>query len=298
MKRRKRGSDLAFDTVVVIILVVLLLITAYPILFILIASISDPVAVSLGEVILWPKEITLEGYRKIMEYDQLWVGYRNTIIYSIIHTIFAVSFRMLAGYAMSRKDLVGKGAITVFFVITMFFGGGLIPTYLTLDTLHLTGKPLVVLLFGTVNVGNIIVCRTFIQSTIPEELYEAACMDGCSHTSYFLKVVLPLSKAIIVIFVLFAAVSQWNTWYSHMIYLNEESQMPLQMVLRDILVKQTTLSEVVGTGGNEADIASQSLVAETMKYASIVVSTLPIMCVYPFLQKYFVKGIMVGSVKG
>lgn len=297
-KPKIKRSDVLFDTVTVIILVFLLIITAYPIWFVLIASISDPVKVNIGEVVLWPKGITFEGYAKVLQYNKLWIGYRNTIIYCIVHMAMAVSVRMMAGYAMSRKDLVGRGAITVFFVITMYFGGGLIPTYLILHSMHLTGQPFVVLLFGVANVGNIIVCRTFIQSSIPEELYEAAVMDGCSHTNYFLRVVLPLSKAILVIFVLFSVVSQWNSWYGHMIYLNEESQMPLQMFLRDILVKQTGLSEFLESGGNETEMLNQAMLAESMKYAIIVVSTMPIMCVYPFLQKYFVKGMMVGSVKG
>lgn len=297
-----KSQDFWFDAVAAVVLFALLLLTAYPIYFVLIASVSNPSLVNMGEVVLWPKEVTWEGYRKVFEYKPLWIGYRNTIFYVVIHTVMAVAFRMMAGYAMSRRDLVGRKFLNLFFVLTMFFGAGLIPSYLTLKALHMTGSVLVVLLMGTVTAYSIIVCRTFIQSSIPEELYEAACMDGCSHTHYFLRVVLPLSKAILAVQVLFAAVGQWNSWFNYMIYLHDEDQMPLQMVLRDLLIKQTQAMNAVANGtvvgADEGAIINNALVAETMKYSTIVVATVPIMCVYPFLQKYFVKGIMVGSVKG
>ena len=291
-------SDRVFDGVVAVILLLLLIITAYPLYFVVIASISDPSMVVSGDVVLFPHGFTLEGYKKVIEYDPLWRGYRNTLIYTAGYTLLSVVFTMMAGYTMSRRDLAGRGWITVFMMIPMFFSGGLIPTYLILNKLHLTGQPLLIIVMGTVAVRSIIVARTFIQSSIPEELHEAAVMDGCSHTKYLLQVILPLSKAIIAVTVLFAAVGQWNSWFAAMIYLKEESQMPLQMVLRDLLVRQTAAGMASDTILSDGSAVSQAALAETMKYSIIIVSTLPILCVYPFVQKYFVKGVMVGSIKG
>ena len=293
-----KSSDFWCDVIAVVILILILFVTAYPIYFVVIASFSNPTLVNRGEVVLWIKEFTLKGYKMVFADEGIWRAYLNTIIYVIIHTVMSITFKMMAGYAMSRKDLVGRKALSIFLLISMYFSGGMIPTYFVMKTLHLTNSVFVVMTMGTVGAYSIIVIRTFIQGGIPEELYEAASIDGCSHTKYFLQVVIPLSKAIIAVQTLFAAVGHWNSWFNYMLYLNDDKLMPLQMKLRELLISQTALMETVMGSSAEAEAMQQVLLADAMKYAVIVVSTLPIMCLYPFLQKYFVKGIMVGSVKG
>jgi putative aldouronate transport system permease protein len=271
----------------------------YPLYFIIIASISDPSQVSLGRVSFFPKGITLAGYKKVVEYDKIWVGYRNTILYVVGYTSLSVLITLMTGYAMSRKSFPGKKPIMIFMIITMFFSGGLIPTYLLVDRIGLIGKPIIIILMGSVNVYNIIIARTFMKTSIPEEIYEAASIDGCRHFQFFWYVVLRLSPALIAILTLFAIVSQWNSWFNAMIYLRNENHVPLQLVLREIIISQSTFMSATDTGSMMGeDTAAQALLVESMKYAVIIVSTLPIMCLYPFVQKYFVKGIMIGSIKG
>lgn len=298
MSIRKSKGDFVFDVINVTILTLLLLVVAYPLYFVVIASVSDPKLVVTGKVLLFPKGFTLNGYKEVISHAPIWTGYRNTILYTLGFSFVSVSLSMLSGYALSRRDLVGKGFFTGLFVFTMFFSGGLIPTYLLVQQIGMYGNPLIIILLGAVNVHNIIVSRTFIRSTIPEELFEAASIDGCSHTQYFFKVVFPLSKAVLAVLILFAAVGQWNSWFSAMIYLKDENHMPLQIVLRDILISATPL----GMSGDDTlisdDLSAQLYLVESMRYAIIIVATLPIMCVYPFLQKYFAQGVMIGSVKG
>lgn len=296
---KKSRFDRNFDIVVVILLLGLLFLAAYPLYFIIIASISDPSQVSVGRVILFPKGFTFAGYKKVIEYKQIWIGYRNTLIYVILYTLLSVFLTMLAGYALSRKNLVGRQPIMIFMIFTMFFSGGLIPTYLLMDNIGLTGNPIIIILMGSVNVYNIIIARTFMKSSIPEELYEAAVIDGCNHTKFFFHVVIRLSPALLAVLALFQAVGQWNSWFNAMIYLRDKNLMPLQMVLREIIISQSTFMSATDTGAMMGeDVAQQALLVESMKYAVIIVSTLPIMCLYPFVQKYFVKGIMIGSIKG
>lgn len=298
MKINRSRSDTVYDAVNTVILVLLLLAVAYPLYFVIIASISDPKLVTGGKVLFYPKAFNLNGYMEVLKYKPIWTGYGNTLFYTAGFTLVSVSISLLSGYALSRKNLAGKNLITGLFIFTMFFNGGLIPTYLLMQELGLYGKPVLIILMGAVNVNNIIISRTFTKTTIPEELFEAAGMDGCSHTSFFLKIVLPCSKALIAVLVLFAAVGQWNSWFNAMIYLKKEEQMPLQMVLRDLIVSQSAMSLASDTAYMGGDAAAQVYLVESMRYAVIIVSTLPIMCVYPFIQKYFVKGIMIGSVKG
>lgn len=297
MKQSK--FDRNFDFVVLALLLLLLLAVIYPLYFVIIASISDPSQVSVGRVILVPKGFTLDGYRKVIEYEKIWTGYRNTILYVLGYTALSVTLTMLAGYALSRKKMIGRKVIMFFMIFTMFFSGGLIPTYLLVDKIGLIGNPLIIILMGSVSVYNIIVARTFMQSSIPDELYDAATIDGCNHTKFFFYVVIRLSPALLAVLTLFAAVGQWNSWFNAMIYLRNQNLMPLQMVLREIIISQSTFMSVTDTGAMMGeDVAQQALLVESMKYAVIIVSTLPIMCLYPFVQKYFVKGIMIGSIKG
>lgn len=291
--------DRNFDIVVVILLSILLLSVAYPLYFVVIASVSDPSLVSVGRVMLFPEGFTLAGYRKVVEYEKIWTGYRNTLLYVAGYTLLSVLLTMMAGYALSRKNMVGRDALMLFMTFTMFFSGGLIPTYLLVDAIGLNGNPLIIILLGSISVYNIIIARTFMRSAIPNELFEAATIDGCSHTQFFMHVVVRLSPALIAILTLFAAVGQWNAWFNAMIYLRDQRFVPLQLVLREIIISQSTFMSETDSGAMMGDdVAQQAMLVESMKYAVIIVSTLPIMCLYPFVQKYFVKGIMIGSIKG
>ncbi len=294
---KKSRFDFWFDIALYIFLGLALFSVAYPLYFVLIASVSDPIEVTNGRVMFYPVGFNLESYKKVLEYRELWVGYRNTLIYTTGYTLLSVIITLMTGYALSRKELIGRNIIMAYMVFTMFFSGGLIPTYLLVKSLGLVGNPIIIIILGSVNVYNIIIARTFIQSTIPNELFEAASMDGCGHIRFFFSMVLPLSPALIAVMVLFAAVAQWNSWFNALIYLNKQELMPLQMVLRDIIISQATFLREMQMDTMAGDFAMQAFLSETMKYAVIVVSSLPILILYPFLQKYFVKGIMVGSLK-
>jgi putative aldouronate transport system permease protein len=298
IKMSFKQEDFGFNLAVTIILTVLFLSVAYPLYFIIIASFSDPVLVGSGQVLLFPKRITLAAYRKVMDYGSIWTGYRNTIFYTVSFTVLSLFMTMTAGYALSRKNVPGKGIIMGYMTFTMFFNGGLIPTYLLMRNIHLDGNPLIIILMGCVNVYNIIIARTFMQSNIPDELFEAATIDGCDHFRFFRTMVIPLSPALIAVMVLFAAVGMWNSWFNAMIYLRKQAQMPLQLVLRDIIVSAEAFLREMQMDSMGDNVAQMALLAESMKYAVIIVSTFPVMCLYPFIQKYFIRGVMIGSIKG
>lgn len=295
---RQSKSDRAFDIIVTVVYSLLFLVIVYPLFFIVIASFSDPASVMVGKVTLWPVGFSLDGYRKVIEHQPIWTGYVNTLIYTLSFTLISVSMSLLAGFSLSRSNLPGRGWIMGFMAFTMFFSGGLIPTFLQINAMGLVGKPIIVVILGSVSVYNIIIARTFMQSNIPNELIEAASIDGCSMRYFFVRVVLPLSPALIAVLVLFSAVSQWNSWFNAMIYLRSERHMPLQMILRDLIISQSTMMSEMGVEHHGDSFAQQALLVESMKYAVIIVATLPIMMLYPFVQKYFVKGVMVGSIKG
>lgn len=290
-------SDKIFYTINGIILLFLIFIVAYPLYFIIVASFSDPSMVGTGQVWFWPKGFNLEGYKKILEYEMIWVGYRNTIIYTIFGTAINVAITVMAAYPLSRKDLVGRSFFMGLFTFTMYFGGGLIPSYLLVQKLGLVNNPLVLIILGSVSVRNLIITRTFFQSTIPDELFEAASIDGCGNGRFFFQMVLPLSKAIIAVMVVYYAVGHWNSFFNALIYINNRKYKPLQLILRDILTSQQQLMQEMNQG-MEKDMAENTMIAESIKYGIIIVSSLPIMTVYPFAQKYFVKGVMIGSLKG
>ncbi|GAA4849810.1 carbohydrate ABC transporter permease [Paenibacillus vulneris] len=295
---RRGRADKIYDIVNFTFLAVLFIIVLYPLYFVVIASFSDPSAVGTGRVFLFPKGFNLNGYELIFNYKQLWIGYRNTVLYTIGGTLLSVSLTLMTAYAFSRKDMVGRGFIVTLFIIPMFIHGGLIPTYLLVRNLHMLDNPLTVIILGCVSMWNIIITRTFFQSTIPHELFEAAKMDGCGNISYFTKVVLPLSKAIIAVLVVFAAVGQWNSFFNALIYLNDRNLIPLQLVLREILTSQTQMMQQLEMGIGDQDMAQKTFLAESVKYGIIIVSSLPVLCIYPFAQKYFVQGVMIGSLKG
>lgn len=291
---KKRGSNKVFEIVLYLISAVVIVLVLYPIYFVIIASFSDPSAVGSGQVWLLPKGLTLDGYEEIFRHREIWIGYRNTIFYTIAGTFVGLVVNVFAAYALSRKDLVGRKFISLLFIFTMFFNGGLIPTFLTVKEFHLYNSMWVMILPFSVSVYNIIVARTFFEGNIPEDLNDAARIDGCGNIHYFFKIVLPLSKAILSVIGLWTAVGLWNAYFNALIYIQDSDKYPLQLVLRNILI---TNNLQMSFGSGEAMQIALRL-SNLMRYSVIIVSTLPIMCVYPFVQKYFNQGVMIGAVKG
>lgn len=291
-------NTLSFDTVMEILIyvfaVILLGMIIYPLYFIVIASFSDPYAVANGKVWLFPKGFTLDGYKELLKHKEIWIGYRNTILYTAVGTAIGLVVNVSAAYALSRKDLVGRKFISLFFIFTMFFNGGLIPTFLTIRDFHLYNTFLVMVLPFSVSAFNIIVARTFFQTSIPGDLWEAAQLDGCGNLRFFVQIVLPLSKPVISVLALWTAVGFWNSYFNALIYLKDQSLFPLQLILRDILITNDMKTNM-GSSGEAAAIALR--LSMIMRYSVIIVSTIPIMCIYPFVQKYFNKGVMIGAVK-
>ncbi|MCM3784841.1 carbohydrate ABC transporter permease [Neobacillus mesonae] len=288
-----RSSDRVLEIAMYVFAVVLLVILMYPIYFIIIASFSDPAAVANGQVWLFPKGFTLAGYQELLKHENIWIGYRNTILYTVIGTLISLVVNISAAYALSRRDLFGRRTISLFFIFTMFFNGGLIPTFLTIRDFHMYDTFLVMVLPFSVAVYNIIVARTFFQNSIPEDLWEAAQLDGCGNLRYYVQIVIPLSKAVISVIALWTAVGHWNSYFNALIYLKDPNLYPLQLILRNILITNQMQSSM-GTG--EAAAVALRL-ANIMRYAVIIVATVPIMCIYPFVQKYFNQGVMIGAVK-
>lgn len=293
---RESREDKRFDVIVAVIVVFLTILVLYPLYFVVIASFSDPNLVESGQVLFLPRGVTLEGYRYILDDNRIWSGYLNTFLYTIFGTLLAVCITVPAAYALSRRDMIGRGVLMKFFVFTMYFGGGMIPTYLLIKQLHLIDTYLVLILLGSFSAYNLIICRTFFQSTIPLELQEAAEIDGCSIPRFFFSVVLPLSKAVIAIMVLYYAVGHWNDYFNALIYINRQELRPLQLVMRDILIQGQTIDP--GSSVDPEQIVRLQQIGRSIKYGSIIVSSLPVLIFYPFVQKYFVKGIMIGSIKG
>ncbi len=293
-KVKKSKEDKIFDFILYGIAAILIVVALYPMYFIVIALISNPNLVSNGEILFLPKGINFKAYEQLASYSQLWTGYKNTILYVIFGTIFTLVVNIPAAYALSRRKLYGRKALTIFYLIPMFFTGGLIPTYLAVQQFHLLDTFWVMVLPFSVVTYYIIVGRTFFANSIPEELWEAAQLDGCGYMGFFFRIVLPLSKAVIAVIALWAAVGQWNSYFNALIYLRDPELQPLQIILRNILISNQTISSM--TTGAAAAEAKQ--MADLIKYAVIVVSSAPIMCLYPFVQKHFNQGVMLGSLKG
>lgn len=288
------NDDKVFDIVKTVILVTALLLVMYPLYFIIIASISDGTAINTGNVWFLPKGINLEGYQRILKDDMIWIGYRNTIVYTVVGTSINLVLTILLAYPLSRKDFsIGK-YVMIFLMITMYFNGGLIPRYLQVKNIGLMDTWLVMVLLNSVNVFNVIIARSFLKSSIPETLYEAAVLDGCSHATYLVKVVLPLSKPIIAVLLLYYGIAHWNEFFTGLIYLKNEKLYPLQLILRSILIENQMQDAMV----EDLSDTNQKDIGELIKYGIIIVSSLPVLVIYPFLQKYFVQGVMIGSVKG
>jgi putative aldouronate transport system permease protein len=292
---RESAGDRLFSIINYTVLSLFLITILYPLIYIASASISDSQAVIAGEVWLWPVNPSLDGYTAVFKHKLIWIGFRNSLYYTVVGTLINVVMTILAAYPLARKDFYGKNAFMFYFVFTMMFSGGLIPTYMIVKDLGLLNTTWAMLLPGALAVWNMIITRTYFQTTIPDELLEAAQLDGCSDFGFVWRIVIPLSGPIIAVITLFYAVGHWNSFFNAFIYLKNQNLYPLQLVLRDILV-QNDVDLTMLTDVQEA--ARKEGLRELLKYSLIVVATLPLLVVYPFVQKYFVKGIMIGSLKG
>ena len=295
-------SDKAFTVINYTLLVIITLIILYPLYFTVIASISEPYDVVSGNVVLWPKGFTLDSYRQIFQNEEIWVGFRNSVAYTVFGTLMSLVLTIPAAYALSKKNLWGRGLITTYFVIIMYFSGGLLPTYLVVRDLGLLNQPYTLIIIGSFSVYNMVVARTYYQSSIPESLYEAAEIDGCSGFGQFFRIAVPLSKPIIAVIALYYAVGRWNDVYNSLVYITNSDYYSLQQVLRNILLEsQNALAAIDGNTMSSEEMVyfmRRAYMAEAMKYAIIFVSSLPMLLIYPLVQKHFVKGVMIGSVKG
>lgn len=289
--KRKR-NDKIFYAINAFLLGVVALIVLYPLYFIVIASISDPDAVLAGKVILYPVDITLSGFQKIFERTDVWRGYLNTIIYTVITVVLSLVVTIPAGWALSRKTLPGKKFWMIYFIIPMFFGGGLIPFYNVMSSFGLINTIWSIILPAILSVWNLFMTKTFFESSVPNGLIEAAKIDGAGHFRTFVLIVLPLAKAIMAVMALYYAVGQWNSYFNAMIFLQDENLYPLQLVLKEILIASEST-----VGGSGETILEQYRLANQLKYASVIVSSLPVLMLYPFVQKYFAQGAMIGSLK-
>ena len=290
--RKKRFT--MFDAITYIISTILLLIVLYPLILILSNSFSDPSLVARGQVIFLPKGMNLEGYKAVFGAKDIMGGYVNTIFYTVVGTIINLLVTLPAGYALTKKAIPGRNLVMTMFMITMYFSGGLIPTFLVVNKLGLYNTRTILLVMGAFSVYNCIICRSFFAA-LPQELEEAAEIDGCNPIRSFVQIVLPLSKALIGVMVLYFGVGHWNSYFNAMIYLVDEDKKPLQLVLRRILLRAQELATMEEGGEYAAMMADREAL---IRYAVIVVSAAPLLIIYPFLQKYFDKGVLIGSVKG
>ncbi|MDW7655788.1 MAG: carbohydrate ABC transporter permease [Bacillota bacterium] len=297
--KSNKSDDILVSIITYTLCAVVLLLTLYPLVFVMSASISEPVRVSSGDVVLWPIQFTIEGYQTILDYNPIWIGYRNTIFYTVVGVLINLLVTVPCAYAMSRKELIGRNQLMLLFTFTMFFSGGLIPTYLMMKSLQMTNTVFAMLFPGAMSVFNMIITRTYFQNTIPRELQDAALIDGCSNTKLFFRIVLPLSKPIIAVITLYYAVGHWNAFFNALIYLTKSYLYPLQLYLRNILIENQMIDLIANEDSDALEAILRNVqLRESMKYGIVVVSTLPMLVLYPFVQKYFVKGVMIGSLKG
>lgn len=289
-------TDVFFSLAVGAVLTLSAVACLYPLMYVLFASVSDPVAVNSGKMVLWPIGLHAKGYRTVFENQWILIGYRNTVFYTVIGTLLNVAVTFMASYALSRKDMYGHSLITFFMVFTMWFGGGLIPTFLVVNRLGLVNSPAVMVILGLVSVYNCIICRSFIQNSIPYELQEAAYIDGANDFQIAWRIIFPLSGPVLAILSLYYALSHWNSYFNALIYLDDRRLQTLQLFLREVLIENSRV-EISAYGDMEA-MVERTKMAQIMKYALIVVASVPMLVIYPFVQKFFVKGVMIGSVKG
>lgn len=292
---RASKQDKIFYFVTTLLLLLFFLVVLYPIVFVISASFSSPRAVSSGWVTLLPVEPSVEGYQTLLRNKNIGRSYLNTILYTSLGTCINVSMAMLCAYPLARDTLPGRNFFTFMFAFTMYFSGGMVPSYILVRELGMIDKLWAMIIPGALSVYNMILARTFIQSSIPKELMEAARIDGCSDVKYFVMIVLPLSKAILAVLAIYSMVSHWNAYFNAMLYINSPEKMPLQIILKQILMASSMTADMII---DPETMEAQQNMADLLKYALIVVSTAPIMCIYPFVQKYFAKGVMIGSLKG
>lgn len=293
-RMKQTGSDLVFDIITNLLAVAIIVIVLYPLLFVLAASFSDPDYVLRGEVGLIPKGFTLEPYKMVFQNGDIWLGYRNSIIYTVLGTMISMVLTVMLAYPLSRKDMPHRRLLTLFILFTMYFNGGMIPTYLQVRNLGLYNTMWAVILPVAINTYNFIVAKTYFENSIPKEMHESAMMDGCGDIRTLWSIVLPLSTSILAVLILYYAVDYWNAYFNALIYLNNDDLYPLQIILRNILL----IGQTEQMGSNSVGMADKIKMAEAIKYSVIVVSSIPVLIIYPFVQKHFVKGVMIGAVKG
>jgi putative aldouronate transport system permease protein len=294
-KIRDTGLDLVFIIVLYVILSLILVSLLYPLIFVVSASISDPSAIMAGKVVLFPVGFTLKAYQAVMDYPKIWMGFSNSLFYTVAGTLVNLIVTILAGYALSRKDLVGRNFFLFLFAFTMLFNGGLVPTYLVVNKLGLINTRWALIFPQALSVWNLIITVTYFRTSIPVELLEAAQLDGCNDFQYLARVAIPLSAPIVAVLTLFYAVGHWNEYFSALLYLNDQALYPLQIILRTILVQnQVDMTMMLDVRSFESIQAMREL----LKYALIVVASVPVLLIYPFVQRYFLKGIMIGAIKG
>ena len=296
---KRTRQDVVYDTIIFIILTFVLLIVAYPLYFVIISSFSDPVAVAGGKVVFLPIGFTLDGYKEVFKTSTVMRGFANSLLYTALGVSINLLVTMPTAYALSRRDFLLRKPITLFYMVTMFVGGGMMPTYIVIRDTGLLDTMWALILPGALGVYNMIVARTFFTTNIPQELMEAAKLDGCGNTRFFFYIVLPLSGAITAILFLYYGVGHWNSYFSALLYINDRTKWPLQLELRNILLLNSvnTTSKVMTEAELKAKERLEAL-KEMMKYSLIIISSIPVLVIYPFVQRHFVKGVMIGSVKG
>jgi len=291
---RDSGIDRAFTTFNYIILTCFTLSVLLPLIFIVSASLSSPQAVTGGRVTLWPVEFSLQGYKTIFEYKRVWIGFGNSLLYTFVGTIFNLVLTIMAGYPLSRRDLVGRRIVIAMFLFTMLFDAGLIPTFLVVKNLGLLNTRAAMILPTGVGVFNLLITITYFRTTIPDELLDAARIDGCNDFRFLIAIVLPLSRPVIAVLVLFYAVNHWNSYFNALIYLKDQDLFPLQLVLREILIRNTVEPTLLN---DVQELVAREGLRELLKYSLIIVASVPVLIIYPFVQRHFVKGMLLGSVK-
>ena len=297
---RETGKDRVFNAINLVFWIIVLFIVLYPLWLIIISSVSDPDAVRRAEVLIWPVDFSLMGYEAVFQHSELWNSYLNSIFYTLVGSAMSVIITLAAAYTLSRK-FAGRKVVSLVITFTMFFSGGLIPIFINIKDLGLYDTRAVMILMNLVSVWNLMVARTYIQTTIPEELYEAAVMDGAGHFTYFFKCVLPLSGTIVAVLSVYYGVARWNDYFTGLVMLRSRNLFPLQLILKEILASLTTGNSdtfFASYADNLGGLQEALRKAEVAKYCCIVVATVPAILLYVFMQKYFVKGVMIGSPKG
>ena len=286
-------GDHVFNILNTILMILISVVIVYPLWYVILASITDPAIVNSGKFLLLPQGFYVAGYQEAFDYPQIWAGYKNSIIYTVVGVIVALVATIPGAYALSRRDMAGRKGIMFLFTFTMFFNGGMIPLFLTVQNVKIYNTMWAIVLPIGVSVYNLIVCRSFFEANLPIELLEASKLDGCSDFGFFFKIAIPLSSTIIAVMVLFYATGLWNIYFNAIMFLRDEDKLPLQVVLRNLI-----LSNQLMQGASGAEMVEKQKLVDQLKYVIVTLAAFPLVIVYPFVQKYFAKGVMVGAVKG